>query len=209
MTVTGKVARLGHVGIAVADLDRSVGFYTQVLGMRLTEIFRYGADEVGHGVAVLAGAFVRGDKDTIHHRLSIFTLRNPAEKVPGAQTLGLHHIAFEFDTREDLLLLYKRFKDDEIPIVNARVGGPGNHTRFYGLDPDGNILEFYWNIDQIGWDGQPHIYPQIQEVELDDFDFDEYQRLRETLDDTAWANLDASTLRVSDRDRPTVPSASH
>ena len=209
MTVTGKVARLGHVGIAVADLDRSVGFYTQVLGMRLTEIFRYGADEVGHGVAVLAGAFVRGDKDTIHHRLSIFTLRNPAEKVPGAQTLGLHHIAFEFDTREDLLLLYKRFKDDEIPIVNARVGGPGNHTRFYGLDPDGNILEFYWNIDQIGWDGQPHIYPPIQEVELDDFDFDEYQRLRETLDDTAWGSLDASTLRVSRRDTLTAPSASH
>ncbi|GAA1633769.1 VOC family protein [Georgenia ruanii] len=205
MTVTGKVARLGHVGIAVADLDRSVDFYSNVLGMRVTEIFRYDESTAGHGVAVLSGAFVRGDKDTIHHRLSIFTLRNPAAKVPGAQTLGLHHIAFEFDTREDLLMLYKRFKDEEIPIVNARIGGPGNHTRFYGLDPDGNVLEFYWNIDQIGWDDRAHVYPPIQVVELDDFDFDEYQRLRETLDDPAWASLDASTLRASAKDAAPEP----
>jgi catechol 2,3-dioxygenase len=200
MTVTGKVARLGHVGIAVSDLDRSVAFYTEVLGLRLTEIFRYDENTAGHGVAVLSGAFVRGEKDTIHHRMSIFTLRNPVSPVPGAQTLGLHHIAFEFDTQEDLLILYKKFKDEQIPIVNARIGGPGNHTRFYGLDPDGNVLEFYWNIDQIGWDGKPHTYPPIQVVELDDFDFDEYQRLRETLADDEWASLDASKLRASATD---------
>lgn len=192
-----KVARLGHVGIAVADLDRSVEFYTGVLGMQLTEIFRYGDSEVGHGAAVLAGAFVRGDKDTIHHRMSIFTLRNPVAPAPGAQTLGLHHIAFEFDTRDDLLELYRLFKSDGIPIVNARIGGPGNHARFYGLDPDGNILEFYSLIDHIGWDGKAHVYPQIQEVELDDFDFDEYERLRATLDDASWGSLDAERLRLS------------
>ena len=195
----GRVARLGHVGIAVADLDRSVSFYTEVLGMRLTELFRYDESKVGHGVAVLAGAFVRGDKDTIHHRLSIFTLRNPVAPPPGAQTLGLHHVAFEFDEREDLLELYHRFKEQQIPIVNARIGGPGNHARFYGLDPDGNVLEFYSNIDQIGWDGAAHAYPAIQEVELDDFDFDEYERLRVTLDEQSWRSLDASTLRLSKR----------
>lgn len=195
--VNGKVARLGHVGIAVSDLDRSVEFYTEVLGMKLTELFRYDESTAGHGVAVLSGAFVRGDRDTIHHRLSIFTLRNPVAPPPGVRTLGLHHIAFEFDTREDLLTLYQRFKSDEIPIVNARIGGPGNHARFYGLDPDGNVLEFYSNIDQIGWDEVPHAYPPIQIVELDDFDFDEYERLRVTLDEDSWRNLDAAKLRVS------------
>ena len=49
-----RVGRLGHVGIAVRDMERSVSFYTEVLGMGLTEQFNYGLDEVGHGVAVLS-----------------------------------------------------------------------------------------------------------------------------------------------------------
>ncbi|MGQ4615958.1 VOC family protein [Nocardia sp. R7R-8] len=177
--MSGRVARLGHVGIAVSDLDRSVDFYTDVLGMRLTEIFRYDANKVGHGVAVLAGAFVRGWEDTIHHRLSIFTLRDPSPQQPDARALGLHHIAFEMDSSEDLVELYRRFKERGVPIVNARIGGPGNQPRFYGLDLDGNLLEFYWSIDHVGWDGIPRPYPPIQEVELEDFDFDAYTAQRE------------------------------
>lgn len=175
----GRVARLGHVGIAVADLDRSVAFYTEVLGMRLTELFRYDENTVGHGTAVLAGAFVRGWEDTIHHRLSIFTLRDPSVQQPHARALGLHHIAFEMDSSADLLALYRRFRELEVPIVNARIGGPGNQPRFYGLDPDGNLLEFYWSIDHVGWDGVPRAYPPIQEIELEDFDFEAYEVERE------------------------------
>jgi len=184
--MNGKVARLGHVGIAVADLDRSTTFYTEVLGMRLTEIFRYGESEVGHGVAVLAGAFVRGAADTIHHRLSIFTFRDAAE-VPRARTLGLHHIAFELDTSDDLVQLHRRFVELKVPIVNSRIGGPGNQPRFYGLDPDGNLLEFYWNIDRIGWDGMARPYPPIQEIELENFDFDAYELERERMASAAQA----------------------
>jgi catechol 2,3-dioxygenase len=178
--MAAKVARLGHVGIAVSDIDRSVEFYTEVLGMKLTEMFRYGDNEVGHGVAVLAGAFVRGAADTIHHRLSIFSMRN-ATPAPDARTLGLHHIAFEMDSSDDLVDLYKKFQEVNAPIVNARIGGPGNQPRFYGLDPDGNLLEFYWNIDHVGWDGIPRPYPAIQEIELEDFDFEAYDQERERM----------------------------
>ncbi|NEW36046.1 VOC family protein [Nocardia cyriacigeorgica] len=177
--MSGRVARLGHVGIAVSDLDRSVDFYTDVLGMRLTEIFRYGDNEVGHGTAVLAGAFVRGWEDTIHHRLSIFTLRDPNAQHPDARALGLHHIAFEMDSSDDLVALYRRFVERKVPIVNSRIGGPGNQPRFYGLDPDGNLLEFYWSIDHVGWDGVARPYPPIQEIELEDFDFESYTEQRE------------------------------
>lgn len=172
-----KVARLGHVGIAVRDIDRSVKFYTEVLGMQLTEMFRYDENEIGHGVAVLSGAFVRGGNDTLHHCLSIFTLRRAVEP-PQEHHFGLHHIAFEMDSSDDLLGLYRRFKEQGVRIVNARIGGPGNQPRFYGMDPDGNLLEFYWNIDRIGWDGVPRPYPAIEEIELDDFDFEEYERHR-------------------------------
>ncbi|CAG7612046.1 VOC family protein [Leucobacter soli] len=192
-----RVARLGHVGIAVADLERSVKFYTEVLGMKLTEIFYYDESRAGHGVAVLSGAFVRGAKDTIHHRLSIFTLRNPTAQAPGATVLGLHHIAWEFDTRQDLIDMYHRFVEQSIPIVNARIGGPGNHARFYGLDPDGNINEFYYAIDQIGSDDVVRDHPPIQNIELDDFDFDAYERLREHAKGADLADLDWEDLRLS------------
>ena len=62
-----KVSRLGHVGLTVRDIDRTVAFYERYLGMRLTERFQYPEEKVGHGVAVTAGAFIRCD--TTHHEL--------------------------------------------------------------------------------------------------------------------------------------------
>jgi catechol 2,3-dioxygenase len=60
----------------------------------------------------------------------------------------------------------------------ARIGGPGNQPRFYTRDPDGNLLEFYWGIDQIGWDGVPRPYPPITEIDLEKFDFQAFDRTR-------------------------------
>ena len=183
--MTLRVGRIGHVGIAVRDMDRTVKFYTEVLGMKLTEQFNYGQDEVGHGVAVLAGSFVRSG--STHHCLSIFTLRHAVEP-PVAPAFGLHHIAFEMSSSDDLLALYQRFEERNVPIVNARKGGPGNQPRFYGRDPDGNLLEFYWNIDQIGWDGIARPYPPIEEIDLTEFDFDAFEQERETAAAKAQAN---------------------
>jgi catechol 2,3-dioxygenase-like lactoylglutathione lyase family enzyme len=170
------VTRLGHVGIMVRDLDRSVEFYTRVLGMRLTERFEYPPDEVGHGVAVAAGAFVRCGAD--HHVLSIFEPKEgllPPDAPDGSQLgIGLHHLAFELSTPAELLAKLREVRDAGVPIVNARKGGPGNQPRFYVRDPDGNLVELYWGIDQVGWDGLPRAYEPITEIDLDEFDFDAY-----------------------------------
>lgn len=169
----GSVSGIGHVGITVRDIDRAVEFYETYLGMRLTEKFEYPEDEIGHGVAVAAGAFVRCD--ATHHELSIFKMRSDIipEDAPDAPLhgFGLHHIAFEIPSSEDLLALYRKMKQGGVEIVNARKGGPGNQPRFYVRDPDGNLLEFYWNIDKIGWDGIPRPYDPIEEIDLEDFDF--------------------------------------
>jgi catechol 2,3-dioxygenase len=155
--------------------------------MRLTESFRYPEDEVGHGVAVEAGAFVR--LDSTHHCLSIFsykTGKRPDDNEPEFQ-FGLHHIAFEMPTPEELLALYRLVREEEVPIVNARKGGPGNQPRFYIRDPDGNLLEFYWGIDRVGWDGIPRSYEDIQEIDLDAFDFEAFARQREDAAEQAQA----------------------
>jgi catechol 2,3-dioxygenase-like lactoylglutathione lyase family enzyme len=171
--------RIGHLGIVVADLDRTVSFYTEVVGLRLTERFEYPQDVVGHGVTVAAGAFVRCD--STHHCISIFTLRSDVEHAESAPGLapGLHHIAFELPTPEDLLAKLRAVRAQGIEIVNARRGGPGNQPRFYIRDPDGNLVEFYWGIDQVGWEGRARPYAPIEEIDLEQFDFAGFVRERD------------------------------
>lgn len=171
-----RVIRLGHIGLAVSDLDQAVAFYTQVLGMRLTERFTYPEEKVGHGVLVRAGAFVRCD--ATHHALSLFVLTDPDASKGDKPRLGLHHIAFELASPQDLVAKYEEMLALGV-VMNARKGGPGNQPRFYARDPDGNLLEFYWGIDQIGWDGLARDYDPIEEINLSDFDFDGYLSVRE------------------------------
>jgi len=175
--VQPRASRIGHIGIAVRDLDRTVEFYSQYVGLRLTERFDYPEDEVGHGVHVTAGAFVRCD--ATHHCISFFALKDGNEPVEDGHAYGLHHIAFEMRTPAELLSMYRTFKAAEIPIVNARRGGPGNQPRFYARDPDGNLIEFYWGIDTVGWDGQPRAYAPIEEIDLEAFDFEGFERTRD------------------------------
>ncbi len=179
MNVT--VARLGHIGLTVRDIDRTIEFYSRYLGMRLTEKFEYPPEKIGHGVAVAAGAFIRCA--TTHHELSIFRMRDDIlpKDAPDAPRhgFGLHHIAFELASPEDMKALYLRMKEGGVEIVNSRRGGPGNQPRFYARDPDGNLLEFYWGIDQIGWEGVPRAYDPIEEIDLLAFDFDGFVERRE------------------------------
>lgn len=175
-----RVSRLGHVGLTVRNIDRTVAFYERYLGMKLTERFEYPKEKVGHGVAVRAGAFIRCD--VTHHELSIFVMRDdilPPDAPDAARYgFGLHHIAFELATPADLLAMYRDMRDDGVEIVNCRTGGPGNQPRFYARDPDGNLLEFYWGIDQIGWVGSPRSYEPIQEIDLQTFDFEAHEAKR-------------------------------
>ena len=176
-----RVTRLGHIGLTVRDIDRTVAFYERYLGMRLTEKFEYPEEKIGHGVAVAAGAFIRCD--VTHHELSIFRMRKDIlpDDAPDAPRhgFGLHHIAFELASPADLLALFRTMRDDGVEIVNCRKGGPGNQPRFYARDPDGNLLEFYWGIDKIGWEGVPRPYDPIQEIDLLAFDFDAFVQKRD------------------------------
>jgi catechol 2,3-dioxygenase-like lactoylglutathione lyase family enzyme len=180
-----RVQKLGHIGIAVRDLDRSVTFYTEMLGLRLTERFEYPIEEVGHGVAVAAGAFVRCD--ATHHCISIFQLK--AGLLPdgapdgSAVGIGLHHLAFELGSPAELLHKFRELRSAGVPIVNCRKGGPGNQPRFYARDPDGHLVEFYWGIDEIGWDGIPREYEPIQEIDITEFDFEAHLVAREVAAD--------------------------
>jgi len=152
--------RLGHVGIAVRDIDRMVDFYRNALGMEVSDRMAYAEGPLAEG------AWLRCNTD--HHVLALFALRGgPADR--GAGGLGLHHLAFELATFEELRRAV-RFLREHGSLQSVRQGGPGCQLRAYFHDPEGNLVELYWRLDQIGWDGRSRPYPPIEEVDLETID---------------------------------------
>jgi len=149
----GHLSRVGHIGIHVSDVDRSIAFYRKVLGLKLTG--RWGPPDIGRPIC-----FMRiGDK---HHDVVLFELAEDVRKagIPLTDSSmrkapGLDHIAFEVDSREDWLIALDHVRSCGVEIVDGPLvhgheatsnqsfeGGSGSHA-FYFLDPDGNRIEFY------------------------------------------------------------------
>ena len=146
-----RLSRVGHIGIHVSDVDRSIEFYRRVLGLKLTG--RWGPPDFGRPIC-----FMRIDDK--HHDVVLFELSADVKKagVPLTDSRvrtapGLDHIAFEIDSREDWLLALDHVRACGVEIVSGPyvhgpeggekfVGGSGSHA-FYFLDPDGNRLEIY------------------------------------------------------------------
>src|SRR5476649_2581973 len=78
--------RIGHVHLKVADLERAIGFYRDVLGFEVTQ-------RMGRQAAVLSAG---GD----HHHIGLNTWESAGGRAPG--TTGLYHVAILYPTRAEL-----------------------------------------------------------------------------------------------------------
>jgi catechol 2,3-dioxygenase len=128
-------ARIGHVHLKVADLDRALGFYTGVLGFALMQ--RYGQQ----AAFVSAGGY--------HHHIGLNTWESRGGQPPAPGTTGLYHVAIAFPTRAALADALQR-------LVAAGIGldGASDHgvsEALYLRDPDENGVELYWDRPQAEW----------------------------------------------------------
>lgn len=122
---TNAPARLGHAHLKVRDLDRSVAFYTAVLGLSVTEI-------VAHRYAFLSGG-------PQHHELALQAL-GPNAPHPSPGTTGLYHVAFEVPDKPAFGRAYRRLAAEGVAVnlVDHFIS-----WAMYFADPDGNGLEIY------------------------------------------------------------------
>ncbi len=133
-----QIRKLGHVVLKVKDLAASERFYTQVMGFEVTD--RY-PDEMQPGGMV----FLRCATD--HHTVAL---------VGGAEhpeDSHLHHFAFEVATPDEVFRARDLLRQHGVPIVFEGRRRAGCQIAVEFLDPDGNNLEIYWNLDQVGTDG--------------------------------------------------------
>jgi catechol 2,3-dioxygenase len=127
--------RIGHVHLKVADLDRSLRFYCDVLGFALTQ--RYGA-----GAAFIsAGGY--------HHHIGLNTWESLGGSPPPAGTTGLYHHAILYPTRVDLADALRR-----VMAAGIQLDGAADHgvsEALYLRDPDENGVELYWDRPREQW----------------------------------------------------------
>ena len=125
----GPVADIGHVHLKVADLDRSVSFYRDLLGMEVKNVV--------DGAAFLAfGSY--------HHHLALNTWQSKDGDPPAPQETGLYHFAIRFASRRELASRLKRLLDAGVPIESSSDCG-GIADSLYLRDPDQNGVELTWD----------------------------------------------------------------
>jgi len=133
-----RPSKLGHVGIHVKDLERSKKFYTEVVGLKVS-------DELP-GRAV----FMRCGHD--HHDTVLFQL--PPEKLSRSQNdrVEVQQISYEVDRLEDLRQKAAEVRALGIEVIGPQQRGPGMDKTIDFSDPDGNTIQFYCDMDHVGWD---------------------------------------------------------
>jgi catechol 2,3-dioxygenase-like lactoylglutathione lyase family enzyme len=145
-----------------------VEFYCEVLGLQVSDRMPYPEDH-----PLLEGVFLRCNSE--HHVISMFGLRDPstAEETPrGEGKPGMHHVAFELGSFDELLQAVRYARQHDLPVRSVRQGGPGCQLRIYFWDPENNLIELYWGLDRIGWDGRSRPWPPIEEVDLETLDIE-------------------------------------
>jgi catechol 2,3-dioxygenase-like lactoylglutathione lyase family enzyme len=142
-----------------------VEFYCRVLGFQVSDRMSYPDDYPMREVV-----FIRCNSE--HHVLSMFGLRNPSplEGTTHVDRLGLHHLAFELGSFEDLRAAVRYLRAENISVRSVRHGGPGSQMRVYFWDPEYNVIELFWALDQIGWDGHPRRWVEMEEIDIETFD---------------------------------------
>lgn len=144
--------RIGHVHLKVADLERSLGFYRDLLGFEVTTMY-------GNQAAfVSAGGY--------HHHIGLNTWHSKGLPPALTNSVGLYHTAILYPTRKDLAVIYHRLLESNYPLTGA--SNHGVSEALYLNDPDGNGVELYWDKPKGLWpykaDGSLNMYTRALDL---------------------------------------------
>jgi catechol 2,3-dioxygenase len=125
---------IGHVHLKVADIERSLGFYRDVLGFDVQQ-------QWAEAAFISAGGY--------HHHIGLNTWESKGGSPPPPGTTGLYHVAIRYPDRKTLADALRRVVDAGIPIEGA--SDHGVSEAIYLRDPDGNGIELYRDRPREEW----------------------------------------------------------
>lgn len=131
--------RIGHVHLKVADIERSLKFYRDILGFEVMQW--YGED----AVFISAGGY--------HHHIGLNTWMSKGAPPAPRNTAGLFHLAILYPERRELAQALRWLIEAEYPLDGA--SDHGVSEALYLRDPDGNGVELYVDRPQEQWPRTP------------------------------------------------------
>ncbi|MEX3016588.1 VOC family protein [Gymnodinialimonas hymeniacidonis] len=130
---------IGHTHLKVSDLEQSIAFYRDVIGLEVQQ--RYGHD----AAFMSAGGY--------HHHLGLNTWRSRGGPRPAPNATGLFHVAFLYPTRKALAQAVANVLGHGVTLTGA--ADHGVSQALYLDDPDGNGIELYWDRAPQDWPRDP------------------------------------------------------
>jgi catechol 2,3-dioxygenase len=148
-------AEPGHVHLTVADLDRSLDFYTTAFGFDVTL-------RLGDATAFLSAGGQR------HHIGLSARNGSTAELLPWSEPTGASHVALRYPDRPALGQAIARLRAHGVTV--DRAVDHGLTEAVYLRDPDGHRLELYWDRPRADWplaeDGSPRMMAEPIDPEV-------------------------------------------
>ena len=146
--------KIGHVHLKVADIERSLGFYRDLLGFEVTQ--HYGSS----AVFVSAGGY--------HHHIGLNTWHSKNASPAAVNGVGLYHLAILYPERKDLAIILKRLIEANYPLTGA--SDHGVSEALYMNDPDMNGVELYWDRPKEEWptDKDGNLEMVTEALDIDD-----------------------------------------
>jgi len=145
-----QARKLGHVVLNFRDAAKSRDFYTRTLGLRISH------EDLKQGAVFLS--FGRE-----HHELALFQMATG--EPPEASQPGLHHMAWQLGSFEELQAAYRDLKAMGVAVESTI---EHNVTRsVYFRDPDGNRVELYCDMVENGFESMRTLGPKRAPLDLE------------------------------------------
>ena len=140
-----KPMKLGHLVLKVRDIHDSVRFYTEILGLEVSDWIE---EQM---------VFLRCGSD--HHDLGLFQLPKDScdlDNFPTGGSPGLEHFSYEVENYQEVERAVSLLQENNVEIVRGPgKHGPGENVFLVFKDPDGNFVEIYCEMVQVTND-QPY-----------------------------------------------------
>ncbi|MBD1426709.1 VOC family protein [Sphingobacterium arenae] len=127
--------RIGHVHLKVSDLEKSLSFYSGLLGFEITTMY---GDQAAF---ISAGGY--------HHHIGLNTWHSQGAPPASVNGVGLYHTAILYPDRKDLAEIFERIRAANYPLTGA--SDHGVSEALYLDDPDGHGVELYWDRPKELW----------------------------------------------------------